>query len=301
MRSFLVTTMMVNKGRLSLVRFETVDLAQEVNFFPGGEWLYFNVYANQNCIDLLIVDLSNIVYGIDPNIRYFFTRYNDEIRGEHLRFRIKVSDNLYNKFLKLFNNYFHKSAYVRSVNIDTYQREIVRYGWPTILEVENLFHIDSKVLQLLLSEQILSSDIERIAFCIYGFNHYLDCFGLDDDQKLKFVVNAKNDFFREHNLQGEGKKSLNRLYQKYIKGQFDISSFTAYAKIENLFRQRQLICEKIISNYDLGEYLNGFIWSVLHMFSNKIFSKQYRVYEMVAYDYFEKQIKEKIIKKYKGK
>jgi len=279
-------------GKLIDVRFDTLNLELgEITFFPGGTWLYLNIYSNQNCIDNLIVDITSVIGESNGTSLYFFTRYADE-KGDHLRFRTQVCD--YRKILDDLNTYFNRSPYVLNVNIDTYHREVVRYGWPTAIDVERLFHIDSKIVSDLLSRKSMMSDIDRIAFCIFNLDHYLDCFALADAQKISFVKTSKEGFFSEFNVDGQVKKSMNRLYQKYLKGKVSEIVHPVWDNYKALLIEREEICTELINTYRFGEKYNSFIWSVLHMFSNKVFSKQYRLYEMIGYDYLEKQLNELI-------
>jgi len=281
-------------GKLIDVHFDTLDLGSgKTTFFPGGMWLYLNIYANQNCIDNLIVDVTSVV-GANGKSPYFFTRYADE-KGDHLRFRVQVHD--YRKILDDLNTYFNRSSHVLNVNIDTYHREVSRYGWPTVIDVERLFHVDSKIVSNLLSQGSLVSDIDRIAFCMFNLNHYLGCFALEDAEKLSFVKNAKEGFFREFNVDGLTKKSMNQLYQKYLRNRAGEIVRAICDDHKALLIERGEICTELINTYSFGKRHNSFIWSVLHMFVNKVFSKQYRLYEMIGYDYLEKQLKEQMYRK----
>jgi len=278
------------RGKLIEVHFDTLNLElDKTTFFPGGTWLYLNLYSNQNCIDSLIVDITSVIRESNGKSPYFFTRYADE-KGDHLRFRTQVCD--YRKILGDLNTYFNRSSYVLNVNIGTYHREVTRYGWPTVIDAERLFHIDSKIVSIFLVKESQTSDIDRIAFCMFNLDHYLDCFALSDADKLSFVKTAKEDFFNEFDVDGRTKKSMNRLYQKHLKGKSSEIVCHVWGNYKELLIEREEICSQLINTYSFGKRYNSFIWSVLHMFVNKIFSKQYRLYEMIGYDYLEKYLKD---------
>lgn len=275
-------------------QFDTINLERDkTTFLPGGEWLYFNIYCNQNCIDNVIIDVTNLVNEFNGSLSYFFTRYND-INGHHLRIRIRNYDV---KIIASMNKFFIHSPYIMSINIDTYQREVTRYGYPTILSVEDLFCIDSKLVSNLLSQGKLENDIDRIAFCVFNLNHYLDCFSFTQSEKLSYIQIAKNDFFDEFNIDELTKKGMNKLYQKYFKGNIDEMILPLYESNIIFFKERSKICKNIINNYKFDNKYTDFVWSILHMFSNKVFSSEYRYYEMISYDYFYKLLMEHIYSK----
>src|SRR5690606_1788364 len=84
---------------------------------------------------------------------WFFIRYQDH-EGYHLRIRFnidKCSDEV--KFMAKVTQFFNRYAgsfQISKVVIDTYEREIDRYGFSNIVYCESLFFYDSEnVLQII--------------------------------------------------------------------------------------------------------------------------------------------------------
>lgn len=275
----------MNYRKNKKVQFNTIGLeGNDINFFPGRGWLYFKIYTNQNCIDRLIVDSINFLNHTIGDTQFFFTRYYDEYNLDHLRFRIKLTNAIdIGSLIEAFNRHFQNCIYVRNVMIDTYHREIIRYGWPSILKVEELFCIDSFIVYSFLLQNLILNDIDKMKFCLYGIYHYLVCFDFSKSEMIQFIVNTKNNFFREFNVDKKAKKSFNNVYLKYFRDKVDFENYNNFES----FTCRENIC-KTFEDYEIGKKDEDFVWSIIHMFINKIFSKQYRLYEMVAYDYIGK-------------
>jgi len=124
---------------------------------PGGDWLFLKLYSAVHQQDSLLTGLVADLIGtakLDQLIdRWFFIRYADP--DPHLRVRLhgqaaKLTGCLLPEVITQLHRASRAGVLTR-VTIDTYEREIARYGGPTgILIAEQLFNIDSDlVLDLL--------------------------------------------------------------------------------------------------------------------------------------------------------
>lgn len=269
-----------------------IDDLSVINIYPGGEWLYYNIYVNQNATDDLIIELIENLKKDDYNLSkpFFFVRYYEEEKQDHLRFRIKVDPDEVGRIINRLYDFFKNNIYIRSVSIDTYRREVTRYGYPMILDVEKLFCIDSKIVYEFLVNSSKVTDLEKIKFCISGIYNYLNCFGFSDERKINFVEIAKTNFFAEFNLDSISKKSLNKAYNQYLKANFSLDDVTQEIGDISLYKERADLC-KIVTENKLEKKEDDVVWSIIHMFVNKIFSKKQRFYEMIAYDFLFKLLK----------
>ncbi|WP_143959464.1 thiopeptide-type bacteriocin biosynthesis protein [Litoribacter populi] len=256
-----------------------------VKFLPGDKWLYYNIYLNQNSFDECILNISDLLNNLGDH-NFFFTRYVDEYKLDHLRIRIKCNEEGLEEVMSNLNLLFYSKPYIRSVSIETYLREINRYGWPTIVDVENIFILDSKILCNVLNEGFLNNDIDKLNFCLFGMNYYLDCFfNLED--KYRFVKLSKEGYFDEFNFDKESKKSLNKIFDLYFRGWSDIQ-INLSENILSLFSNKKHLILKLNEKFGEQELPKSIVWSLIHMFVNKIFSQQYRLYELVCYDFLYK-------------
>ncbi|MDB5121924.1 MAG: hypothetical protein JWP94_53 [Mucilaginibacter sp.] len=110
------------------------------SYLPGDEWLYYKIYCIPEVADtLLATELYQLVILLTRKKliqQWFFIRYNDP--DPHLRLRLKTNADKGYEIMQAFNSTFHKKQQMRII-LDTYNRELERYGPNTIGEIETVF------------------------------------------------------------------------------------------------------------------------------------------------------------------
>ncbi len=101
---------------------------------PGSEWLYLKIYTGVKTADLILEEAIQLLveYFQEHNYisKWFFIRYNDPKPHLRVRFNLNNIDD-YSKILEKINETLQeyiKSGEISSILIDTYNREIERYG-----------------------------------------------------------------------------------------------------------------------------------------------------------------------------
>lgn len=266
-------------------------------FSPGSEWLYLKIYCGvktsdiilQEAITPLIADLKkqNLIK------KWFFIRYNDP--KPHLRFRVQLFETgNYNKVLDLINlklKEFVDSGEISNIVIDTYSRELERYGKDTIEFAEDLFFKSSELVLNFLDYD----DEEKIIVSLFYIEQILSEFKISGTEKLKLFTNSNDAFKKEFNAD----KNLNNLLKKKFlafKPKYEeFINSGEFVEIRNLIIENtsefSLIPEKIIE-YDFS-FLDSFFASIFHMHINRIFISNQRLFEMVVYDYLVRNNKMK--------
>lgn len=116
----------------------------------GSEWAYFKIYTGPHISDKIlskeIEDLVRLYLRNKVIDQWFFIRYADP--DTHLRVRFHLSDTdkigyVISAFYKKFNRLV-QDRIVHKIQMDTYVREIERYGENHIVMAEQLFCIDSE-------------------------------------------------------------------------------------------------------------------------------------------------------------
>ena len=145
-------------------------------FAPGSEWLYLKLYAGPAALDEIIRRLALPLARRDE--RWFFVRYADP--ELHLRLRVRTRRV---KRLIAAANALLEEGLVWRVQLDTYEREIERYG--AIELAEEVFHIDSiaaaRIIDVL--EPGEAGLEERWRLALTGVDRMLSDFGLDLEEK----------------------------------------------------------------------------------------------------------------------
>ncbi|MDB5088855.1 MAG: Lantibiotic dehydratase domain protein, partial [Mucilaginibacter sp.] len=124
---------------------EIKSLNLQRNFSIGSEWLYYKFYCGVNTSDKI---LCNIIKPLTEQFieeglidKWFFIRYADP--DVHLRIRfhlpkISALGIIISKIKQAVAEY-EQTGLIKKTQIDTYQREIERYGESAILPAEDLF------------------------------------------------------------------------------------------------------------------------------------------------------------------
>ncbi|MGZ3633048.1 MAG: lantibiotic dehydratase [Parachlamydiaceae bacterium] len=179
--------------------------------FPGSNWLYLKLYMGEKKIDEF---LTKYLYNFIEEFRqkgtlkeWFIVRYQDP--ESHLRLRIhSQSFEMIAKILFEFEEQFRlwtDLGWIKDVSIAKYEREIERYGGPSLIEAaETIFHNDTLsnafVIHAFLTKQIQCEEVVLHALSVVNF---LRNFDLDVNEMLCILSMSANDRselqgFRKH-------------------------------------------------------------------------------------------------------
>lgn len=309
--SILLKRKELNIKKSTLASFKTLNYQVERNFPIGSEWLYYKIYCGINTADKV---LKEIVAPVTENLfeedlisKFFFIRYADP--EVHLRIRFKIKNLVHlGKIIQHFNSQLQESlnsGIISKIQIDTYKRELERYGSNSMEIAESLFYIDSlAIIQVL--DTIGDDDNMRWKIALKWIDDFLDNFNSNLHQKFDLIQNFKDSFIKEH---GEGKglkvqlDGKFRLTRKEIESAFSESHFEILRQVISFKNQRiSELTTKIIELDLKGELeveLNSLVGSFLHMSINRFFKSRQRTYEMVLYDLLFKYYKSLIAKNQK--
>ncbi len=168
----------------------------------GSEWMYFKIYVGYKTSDYLLVNcLKPFVETLllDEVInKWFFVRYNDP--QYHIRLRLKLNDkDQFGRVFVLFNDSVSElcaNNVISNIQMDTYDREIERYGDATIGLVEDLFCYQSQEAIAFMQIAVNSTDYEQLllAFIIASIEQTMNHFGMTDVAKQKFLAQSLNGY-----------------------------------------------------------------------------------------------------------
>ena len=154
---------------------------------PGSEWLYVKLYGGNVVLDEVLTTVlpalveASVATGAVS--RWFFIRYADP--QDHVRIRFHgAPDRLQREVLPLLTqtlNPLLSAGRVWKVQLDTYEREIERYGGvDATIAAEDYFCADSiAVLDILRASAGDEGQDARWRAALYGVDRLLADFGLD--------------------------------------------------------------------------------------------------------------------------
>lgn len=284
-----------------------MDKGIKRTFIPGDKWIYFKLYTGYKTADnILSKTLPAIISQLNTeNVldKWFFIRYSDPKFHLRLRFCLKDAKNI-SSVISLFNR--EMSPYIDEdliwkVQIDTYQRELERYGTTTMEHSESMFHFDSEaILSMLSIPEYNESDQQRWLLALKILDALLFDFEFGIDQKIALLTELSEDFKKEMGFTIKGYKlqldKKFRTHRKLIEEIMGTPEQTSWAiPLMEIIRQRSLKIKPIAGtllqmemNQKLEVSLHSLLRSYIHMTINRLFRSKQRVYELVIYDMLER-------------
>ncbi|MBL4709779.1 MAG: thiopeptide-type bacteriocin biosynthesis protein, partial [Flavobacteriales bacterium] len=278
----------------------------EQNLAPGSEWLYIKIYLNSTYSDHFLVTLFNSWIGQNMNKgqiqKFFFIRYKDPDYHLRLRLNIKPSDfhDLVNSFY-LFIDAIKNELGIHKVSIETYERELKRYGANIIEDNEALFCFQSQVCLAKLMQEDASITDNRLIYAISFIDYILTFFnfGLIDKQKL--VNHLFENFKKEFAYNKKEKIEMDQLYRKLRPSiQKGIEEIPEKLINQSLNEKMKNCCKLIIENFNsqlIDSTFEGLVASHLHMICNRIFKDDNRKLEFFSYFMMDKFYRSEIAQK----
>lgn len=286
------------------------------NFIIGDEWLYYKLYCGPKTSDEVLINAIKPL--VDDLIEYkiidkwFFVRYADP--KEHLRLRFHCSNQksiltiitAVNTTLKTYVD----DDLVWNIQIDSYKREIERYGENTIELSEELFFYDSKLIvdtiNLLEGDE---GETVRWLFALRAIDNLLEDFKFDDQQKVILLQNLKDGFGREFGMNRLLKLQLDKKFRTERESINNVinKEYDSQNKMKPLFELLKQKSSRISHISDeilffaeknmLQRPLNDLMGSYIHMLMNRLFKSKQRLHEMVIYDFLYRYYKSEVAKK----
>ncbi len=175
-------------------------------FPPGSEWLYAKFYTGAATADPVLRELVQPLVeeatGSGAADCWFFLRYGDP--DWHLRLRLRGDpDRLCAEILPRLRSAtqpFLADGRVSRLQLDTYEREVERYGGPKGIELaEQFFHRDSEAV-LDIVERLDPGDAgadQRWQLALKGMHQLLDDLGFDLPARHALASQARDSYLAE--------------------------------------------------------------------------------------------------------
>jgi len=289
-------------------------------FPPGSEWLYLKLYAGEAHVDrLLRGPLAAVLQGLRDSgkvERWFFIRYGDP--HWHLRLRLKGEPS--RLFSEVWPSLSAACAHALEegegwrLQLDTYEREVERYGGPVGIELaEELFHADSEaalaILQAYPGEE--GADL-RWRLVLRGMDALLEDLGLSLEQKAGLLEQLRAGFGREFRANRGLEDQLGTRYRRETK-QLEkllamgpqvsepwVEGLQALARRSAQLRPLAERLRKAESEHQLTVPRVALAESFLHMHANRMLVSDHRAQELVLYDFLERLYRSRLARQRKA-
>lgn len=270
---------------------------------PGSEWLYAKLYTGTASADEVLEEIvAPLVASEEKSSRgWFFIRYGDphwhvrlRLRGDPKRLATKAIPALSKLTAPLL-----RDGRVSRLQLDTYERELERYGGPDGIELaEALFEADS--VAVLAIVELLDAVDARWRLALRGMHLLLVDLGLDLTQRTDLLRRVRASFGAEHRVDVGFEKQLGAKY-RFERPALEALIATSpgpdhplapgFAPLAERSARIAPIARELASREANGRLLRSVVDlapSFLHMHANRMLRSEQRSQELVLYDFLSR-------------
>ncbi|MCW5805635.1 MAG: lantibiotic dehydratase [Deltaproteobacteria bacterium] len=271
------------------------------SFRPGSSWLYAKVYTGASTADHAIrqglAQLVRDAMGAGHADRWFFVRYHDpdphlrlRFRGDPARLAAHVLPALEAAVAPLAT-----SGLVRKVVLDTYERELERYGGDLGMELcEEVFWRDSECAAAIV--ELLDGDAggdARWRLALRGSDALLVALGFSPEARRRIFAGARDALGAEHDA---GASFYAQLGERFKKERAALEASFAPTEEHDLWPGFELLAARDAHLAPIGAELRARLGarfddlagSLVHMHCNRLLHASHRAQELVLYDFLRR-------------
>ena len=284
--------------------------AVQRSFGPASKWLYAKIYCGESTADRVLRDaiapLVRAAVAAGDISQWFFLRYRDP--ESHLRVRFcgepaRLVGTVLPALERALAPLVAMGA-ARKLVLDTYDREIERYGGDRGIELaERIFWRDSEAALSIV--ELLDGDAgadARWRLTLRGIESLFTALGIEPAARAKISADAKENLGREHRATTpfwtrigdrftRERASLEHLFTP------DLEKDAAHdlAPGFQLIAARDAALADTVAELrtrdaagELAPRLEAFAWSLAHMHANRLLHASHRAHELVLYDFLRR-------------
>jgi len=256
------------------------------NFIPGSSWLFLKLFCTPQTANQLITEIIKPIVDTNQALfsKWFFIRYLE--KGYHLRIRINATIENQAKILSQISSALENSELIKDYQIDTYKREIERYGADLIDDVETLFSEGSSLIINYL--KLNSGTVTAFQLATLMVIKIMDSCLPDMDQQLAFLDIVTNNFLKEFQVNKGLKMDLDKKFRAYHQEITDLKSFEGpdQEATKLLKHDLQRFLDKwqsiLLVIHDQNR-ATALMADVIHMQINRLFPLDQRKHELIIY------------------
>jgi thiopeptide-type bacteriocin biosynthesis protein len=263
-------------------------------YLPGGEWVYFKLYCHPaTSNNILVKDVSYIISRLKKQCilkNWFFIRYADP--DPHLRIRIKINPDDAGKVVKSFERKLSgqvESGRVNNLVLDTYKREIERYGQETIEYAEQIFGVSSElVVNYLKNLKRKQTGFSELHLAIISVDALLEIFFPDNSNRINLLKLMHEGMKHEFDDSRQLKFQLDNKYREYSgffnninKNKPEIVSIAGKKELDR-YTKALLLLKSNMEGDERGKLMK-LAGDLIHMHLNRLFNDKQRNHEFIIY------------------
>lgn len=263
-------------------------------YLPCDEWIYLKIYCHPAIANnILVNNVKTIISHLRKNgalKNWFFVRYADP--ENHLRIRIRIypegaADAL--KYLEKKLRVDVEKGSVNSLLLDTYKREIERYGEDMIELAELSFHTSSElVINYIRNSKARGKEFTEIQLALISVNEIFEIFFPKLSDRINLLKRIHETMKSEFEDSKQVKLQMDTKYREYsafinnmqmhkpnIADVGGKKEFNAFIKELYVLKSR---CKWLMMEKQMK-----FAADMVHMHLNRVFSNSQRKHEFIIY------------------
>ena len=279
---------------------------------PGSEWLYAKVYVGASQLESVVQILAKqvvpeLVRG--GAVSWFFLPYGDPDFHVRLRVLCPRSSTRHSGLDRLHGALaeYLDSGVVSRLQLDTYEREVERYGGLNGVELaEEIFCLDSESCVGLM--ELSRDDAElRWQLTLVGIDRLYDDFSVSLELRTALVLATLGALREEFAVTTETLEKIGRKYRRYASrlaellrqgapASSDAPHAVAVSKAHRLWSARSAgiarvrpRLERALEKGTVGVGLPSLLHSFAHLHAVRMLGPSARVHELVLYDFLRRQ------------
>jgi lantibiotic biosynthesis protein len=267
-------------------------------FTPASPWLYVKLYTGTGTADRVLLAMAPALRAAleaGDASHWFFLRYHDP--GPHLRVRLagdpaRLTGAVLPELERAVAPHLASGAVWR-MQVDTYERELERYGGDAGIDAcERVFWIDSEAVLAIV--ELLEGDAgadARWRLALRGADQLLEALGMDEAARGALFARARDDLGREHHADAA---FYARLGERWKRDRAGLEALLArdpaidaehdYAPGLAILAERSARLAALRPAPRDVPGFAGFAWSLVHMHVNRLLHGSQRAQELVLYD-----------------
>jgi thiopeptide-type bacteriocin biosynthesis protein len=277
-------------GHLHINDILSATLHQRI-FLPGDGWLFIKVYMHDAFTDTILVDLVlPLLRKYKKNqsgFKWFYIRYQDP--GHHLRLRFFTGSESYHALLTDLMLKFKPlvaNGKIADILVESYQRELEKYGAEMIDEVEAFFYADTEFILDIFNLNQLSTTFKlclAITSCLKIFQIFYE----GQQNYPQAVGRVLEKFIAGCNVNRETRHRLDVRYRSIQHKLYNSPSYKITPKAERAFLNTLNILKETTLHWQEEQRFN-LLSNLVHMHINRIFEHEPRQHEIIVYHFMRK-------------
>jgi thiopeptide-type bacteriocin biosynthesis protein len=181
-------------------------------FLPGTEWLYVKLYCAEASAARVLQEILApfLTKNKQLILQWFFVRYTDP--DPHIRIRLLIRETSAGTLLSSLASRARtgvRKDLIRAFRIDTYERELERYGAALIAGVEEVFHKGSEV-----TLAALKAGLPELATSFAIILKMTGAFLGNPALQTAFAANSAGSFMKEFNIGKNERVEMDTSYRQ---------------------------------------------------------------------------------------